>query len=405
VSAIQKPDSASVGLAQAPRGLVENQEEHSAQRIEIANIEAFVFRAPVATPVRTSFGIMFDRPMVLVRVEDKDGAVGWGEIWCNYPSCGAEHRARLVATAIKSLLVGRIFPSPRAAFDELTYRTRILAIQSGELGPFAQCIAGIDIAIWDLVARRAGVALWRFLGGASPAVKVYASGLNPDRPEILAAQKCDQGYRAFKLKVGFGKERDVANLRVLRNTLSVDCTLMVDANQAWDLDEAVTMAKAIAPFELLWLEEPLAADRPWTEWRHLRANSLVPLAAGENLAGEAAFEKAIAARAVSVLQPDAAKWGGISGCLPVAKRALAAGLKYCPHYLGGGIGLLASAHLLAAVGGGGLLEIDANENVLRTALMGPLGAPQDGVCTVSEAAGLGVTPDICGLKEFLILQI
>src|SRR5580765_1100132 len=154
----------------------------------IARVEAHVLRWPVRVPVRTSFGVMHDRPAVLVRVEDAEGAHGWGEAWCNFPSCGAEHRARLIETLLAPLVVGRSFRSPRAAFDELSARTAVLAIQSGEPGPIAQAIAGIDIALHDLAARRAGLPLWRHLrddAGAPSAkagVPVYASGINPERP-------------------------------------------------------------------------------------------------------------------------------------------------------------------------------------------------------------------------------
>ena len=94
-----------------------------------------------------------------------------------------------------------------------------------------------------------------------------------------------------------------------------------------------------------------------------------------------------------------AKWGGFSGCLPVARAIRAAGLRYCPHYLGGGIGLLASAHLLAAAGGDGLLEIDANDNPLRTATCGAVARIRAGRATLDEAPGLGFTPDLAQLRR------
>ena len=118
------------------------------------------------------------------------------------------------------------------------------------------------------------------------------------------------------------------------------------------------MLSHLEPFGLDWLEEPLRADMPWDTWKELAASTTIPLAAGENVAGGGAFDAALAAGALRVVQPDLAKWGGFSGCLPVAKAIRAAGKRFCPHYLGGGIGLLASAHLLAAAGGDGLLEIE-----------------------------------------------
>ncbi len=360
---------------------------------------AQVYRYPIEVPVSTSFGAMHERPAVFVSIKDEDGFTGWGEIWCNFPACGAEHRARLIATVFAPLLEGERSGDPRTAFEELTAKTAVLAIQSGEPGPIAQCIAGIDIALWDLAARRAALPLWKLLGGVSPSIKVYASGLNPDQPERLAAACLSEGHRAFKLKVGFGVERDVANLKALRDLIGPDCALMTDANQAWCLDEAIAASEKFERFDLSWLEEPLRADRPWPEWQQLASRCDVPLAAGENLASEHAFEQALASKALAVVQPDIAKWGGFSGCLPIAQRILATGARYCPHFLGGGIGLLASAHLLAAAGGDGMLEIDANSNPLRTALAGSLAQVSNGVCTLTDEPGLGTLVDPAAAAE------
>src|SRR4051812_26186683 len=102
--------------------------------LKLARIEALVFRAPVEEPVQTSFGIMYDRPAVLVRIEDCEGAVGWGEIWCNFPSVGAEHRARILESCIAPILLEKEWRHPVEAFAELTRRLHILALQSGEPG-------------------------------------------------------------------------------------------------------------------------------------------------------------------------------------------------------------------------------------------------------------------------------
>jgi L-alanine-DL-glutamate epimerase-like enolase superfamily enzyme len=330
----------------------------------------------------------------LLRVEDADGAHGWGEVWCNFPACGAEHRERLLQTLLFPLLQGRRFAGPAAAFDHLTRATAILAIQSGEHGPLQQAIAGIDLALWDLVARRAGEPLWRLLGGQSDQIGVYASGINPDAPGELVARKRAEGYRAFKLKVGFGEDRDLDNLRQVRAAAGADAAVMADVNQAWDLATAQSRLRQWHEFKLGWLEEPLRADRPWAEWRALQASSPAPLAAGENVAGAEAFDALIAAGAVQVVQPDVAKWGGISGTWPVVQRVLAAGLRFCPHYLGAGVGLLHSAHLLAAAGGTGWLEVDANANPLRTQLCGSLHAVHEGSARLGHAPGIGIEPDL-----------
>lgn len=355
--------------------------------------EVFVLRAPAPYPIRTSFGIMTDRPAVLVRLVDDAGHVGWGEIWCNFPSVGAEHRARLVESVLLPLLTGRAVSDPAEAWAFLTKRTHTLVLQSGEQGPFAHAISGIDTALWDIAAKRAGVPLWRFLGGAGAAsVPAYASGINPEAPERTVADGRAHGYRAFKLKIGFGREIDVANVARVREVIGPDVPFMVDANQAWSLEEAIEMARALEPFGLNWLEEPLATDRPLSEWQALAKATTLPLAAGENLRGADAFDAAIQSGAFAVVQPDLAKWGGISGTLPVARAIRAAGLRYCPHFLGASVGLLASAHLLKAVGGDGLLEIDANENELRTALTHSFPTVVDGNVALPEGPGLGIDP-------------
>lgn len=357
-------------------------------------LDVFVYRAPIERPVQTAFGLMTDRPAVIVRAVDREGAVGFGEVWCNFPQCGAEHRARLVETALSPLAVGKNWASPHYLFQALSNGLHKLALQAGEPGPIAQAIAGADIAVWDLMARRAGQPLWRFLGGEGDGkLPAYASGINPEGAGKQARQAKEDGYRAFKLKIGFGRERDLANLKMLRAELGDDADIMVDANQAWDLDEAIVMSGMMASHRPAWLEEPLPADSPIDAWKALAAASPIPLAAGENLRGEAAFDGAIGSGAFAIIQPDIAKWGGFSAGLPLAQNIQAAGLRYCPHYLGGGIGLLASAHLLAAAGGDGVLEIDSNPNPLRQGLAQPFPVLEDGAITLSDRPGLGVEPD------------
>lgn len=366
--------------------------------LRVRKLRTLLYRCPLASPVRTSFGEMRERQAVFVGLEDEDGVTGWGEVWCNFPVCAAEHRAQLLRTVFAPLLAGACYDTPAGAFAALGGATAVLALQAGEPGPFAQCLAGIDIAMWDLAARRAGRPLWRLLGGTSAEVRAYASGINPDAPERTALEQLARGHRAFKLKVGFGARRDFANLHAMRETLGAHA-LMADANQAWSLEEAAALLPGLEALDLRWLEEPVRADTPWEHWASLARATRIPLAAGENLLGEAAFAQALSLGALGVVQPDVAKWGGLTGCLPLARRILDAGRLFCPHSLGGGIALLASAHLLAAAGGAGMLEVDVIPNPLRTVLCGPLVEVREGVCALSEAPGLGIEPDFAALER------
>jgi L-alanine-DL-glutamate epimerase-like enolase superfamily enzyme len=368
--------------------------------VTIAKVERWVLRAPIAAPLANAFGAMTNRPALWLRLSASDSASGWGEVFSNFPTVGAEHRARLVDSIFVPLLEGAACEDPPALRATLERRTRLMAIQCGEPGPFAQVIGGIDQALWDMSAQRAGAPLWRHLGGSGGRVRVYASGLGPDGVAEMAAAKHAQGFRAFKLKVGFAPERDRDNLAALRSALGAQATLMVDANQAWTPDTASRRIDELAPFGLHWVEEPLAADEDAQAWQSLARRAGVPLAAGENLRGENAFDAAIRAGYLRFIQPDVGKWGGISGCREVARTALAHGLALCPHWLAGGVGLAASMHLLAAVGGHGYAEVDANPNPLREDVF-PLRVA-DGWATLPDAPGLGVAPDLARLKRYIV---
>lgn len=367
--------------------------------IKLASIEAFAFRVPTK-PIKVSFGTFRDRPCVLIRVVDVDGHEGWGEVWCNWPAAAAEYRARLAAD-IGERLIGRTLASPDEAFRALTKEMEVLVLQTGESGPIAAAIAGLDIAIWDLSARKKGVPLHRHLGaGNTKSVPVYATGINPDQPEEFAAARYWEGHRAFKLKIGFGREIDVRNLANMRKTLGNDAKLMCDANQALSLTDAIALSREIAPSNLSWLEEPLRVDALAADWQALAAASPVEIAGGENFQGTQ-FDDAIAGSVYRVLQPDVTKWGGITGNIHIGRTTVAAGKRYCPHYFGGGVALLASLHLLAASGGEGLLEFDCHPNAGREAVVsGSLLPVHEGRVPVPTEPGLGSVPDLRALSSY-----
>jgi D-galactarolactone cycloisomerase len=364
----------------------------------IRTVQALCYRYPLATPVVTSFGRMLSRPAVFVRVQDEDGYTGWGEVWANFPSTGAEHRARLVNEVLAPAISGFSASQPSDVFEALTQGTSVLALQSGEPGPFAQAIAGIDLAVWDLYARRRKLALWKLLGGSRSQIRVYASGINPTGSRQMAEAALSGGHRALKIKIGFDLAADRANLASLRQLIG-DGILAADANQAWSTEQALDVVPHLQEFALAWLEEPIRADEDWQQWQRLRKVTDLPLAAGENIASRAAFEQVLGDDVLRVVQPDIAKWGGLSVCAGIARDILKSGKIFCPHYLGGGIGLLASAHLLAGVGGDGLLEVDSNDNPLRGRLCGSVANVRNGMVTLTDDPGIGIEPDLLSIEH------
>jgi L-alanine-DL-glutamate epimerase-like enolase superfamily enzyme len=384
--------------------------------LRLQSLTSHLYRVPLEQPVVTSFGTMRARWALWVCVQDADGAQGWGEVWCNFPDSGALHRCRLLQEVFAPLLPTLHGDHPAAWSAQIATRTRILRLQSAEFGPIDQCAAGIDTALWDLHARQLGQPLYRVLRQAlkgptdqakdygthasTPArIRAYASGINPQGADRTVERAAQAGHRAFKVKVGFDNGTDLRTLHDARAAAG-DRWLAADANQGWTLEQAQALLPQLAKFKLAWMEEPLAADAPAADWQALKPHAGMPLAAGENINHLPAFEAALQHWGLGVMQPDLAKWGGFTGCLAVVRQSLAHGVMYCPHYLGGGIGLMASAHLLAASGQDGLLEMDVNPNPLRTeALSGAL-TPQEGWVSLSDSPGLGLTPDLAAMKAW-----
>ncbi len=283
-----------------------------------------------------------------------------------------------------------------------------MRMQSDERGPFDQTIAGIDIAAWDLLARRVGLPLWRVLTqddaakGAPCGLEVYASGLAPKTAEALAETAQARGFGAVKLKVGFSLDEDISCLERIRLCHGDNFGLMADSNQAWTVAQATEWLNAAEGLDLQFLEEPIAADLPFTDWRDLSQRSATPLATGENLRGEEMFRGVVEQGGVRVIQPDVIKWGGLSLLRNVIHNGQAAGAHIAPHYLAGGIGLLATAHLMAACAPDGRLELDISENPLRDSMTGTPPDLRHGRLYLPEGPGLGAVPDLARLMEFRV---
>ena len=373
--------------------------------LNIRELTAYLYVAPLRHSLVASLFTMKQRASLFIKLTDESGLSGWGEVWCNFPEHGGEYRLRILESIFVPLIIGLKFAHPKNFFDYLSKKTQALALQCAEIGPFSHIISGIDIALWDIYSKCLGLPLYKTIadnpGKTRSGVKVYASGLNPDNAIDLIAMKRGEGYKNFKVKIGFGLERDCSLIESCLSTLNSDESLAVDANQAWSFNEAQQAISVLSQYPLEWIEEPIKCNSPLEMWYRLSKTTIIPLAAGENLYGFDSFAEAINANVVSVFQPDVCKWGGITGCINVGNTAIKARKRYCPHYLGGALGQMASAHLLAGIGGSGLLEVDANDNPLRQSVLGEFLACQDGHITLHDFPGLCQEPNLESIKEFL----
>lgn len=369
--------------------------------IQIGRIECVPLRAAARGLPSSSLGAMNARNGLLVRIEDAEGAFGWGEIWCNFPPHAGQSRQHLLENVIVPELLGKRFSQVADVRPSLEARWDRMAVHVGEPGPFGHCIAGIDMALWDLQARRAGQSLSAFLSSEpADSVKVYSSTLNPARAPDLATELFASGHRAFKLKVGRDSQADENLVRGVREALGEGPAIMIDANQSWPLDQAAEAINRLAPYDLLFAEEPISARAPLDAWTALAGQADVALAAGENICADDDYAAHIEAGALTFYQPDVAKWGGVGGCFAAGRLITEKGYVYCPHYMGTAIGLAASLHLLAAVGGSGFVELDSNDNPLRTELCNLDLGVMDGRVQVPSGAGIGVIPGEEALRRY-----
>lgn len=336
------------------------------QPVRLVGLDVRLLDDPLSRPVQTSFGTMRSRPGLLVRLRDQDGREGLGEVWCNFPTGGARYRATLLAEYAAPALAGQTFTRPQDLQAALRERLTVLALQCADRGAIEQMLAGLDQAAWDLFCKVLGQPFWRLMGG-KPSVAVYASGIGPHEVASTVERQRAQGYRWFKLKLGFGDAADEAGVEAALGVLPQGGRLAVDVNQGWSQDQARAWLPRLAALGIVWCEEPVRADTSWPAWRALAdcAPSL-RLAAGENLLGLESFLNAMTLGGLRVLQPDLGKWGGISGNLELAAGWPGGDTWLCPHWLAGGVGLMASLQFKAVVGGDGPVEVDANPNRQRS---------------------------------------
>ncbi|HET8630579.1 MAG TPA: mandelate racemase/muconate lactonizing enzyme family protein [Thermomicrobiales bacterium] len=357
--------------------------------MRVVDLRPLVLSVPLARPVRAAFGTMTHRHAILVEVVTDEGLVGLGESWSNFPAWAPAERLATLEQGVKPLLVGQDPADPPAVTRHLLDRLEPIGRQWGARGPIHQAVSAVDIALWDIKGQREGKPICALLADQPlRRVPVYASGLGPTDAAEMARPYWEAGVRALKLKVGFGRETDRANLAQLRAAYP-DAAIAVDANQKWDEAEALAMAPLLAKYACRWMEEPVPASE-LDALRRLRAALPCPVAGGENYYGAREFARVLDAGALGLVQPDVCKTGGISEMVAICRAATAAGLPYAPHYLGGAVGVIASLHVFAAVPGGLIMELDANPNPLREALLEASLAPVDGMLPVPDRPGLGV---------------
>ena len=330
----------------------------------------------------------------IVRITCADGAQGTGYTYTI--GTGGSSVVALLRDHLAPLLVGEDAAEVERLWKRLFFHTHATAV--GAITSLA--LAAIDTALWDLRCRRAGLPLWQMAGGAQRAVPVYTTegGWLHHPPqqlvdETLAAKA--QGFRGAKLKVGkpaIGE--DVRRLDAVRAAVGGDFELMVDANQAWTVPEALRRAHAYSALQLAWLEEPLPAEDLGGHVE-LAARATMPIAVGESLYHPAHFREYLERGACSIVQVDCARIGGITPWLKVAHLAETFNVPVCPHFL-----MELHVSLAAAVPNGAWVEYIPQLDAITTSRL----AMADGCAIPPAAPGLGIDWDHAAIDRLAVAR-
>ena len=300
--------------------------DEGAGTASITRIDTRLRRIPLSRPWGPD---VTEIHVVAVDVHDSDGAVGHGFSWT--PTIGARAVQAMLDDHLAPTALGR--DADPAIWQELWEHVH----EAGGGGVTTVALAGIDLALWDLRARRAGVGLPELLGRRHARQPAYGSGVNLHYTlDALVAQVTrwvEAGFTAVKVKVGKpDPSEDVDRLTAVRTVLGPDRLLMIDANQRWDVDKAAAALERFEPVAPHWIEEPLRAD-DLAAHRELRKRTGIPIALGENVHTLHRFRDFLDAGVVDVVQPNVVRVGGITPFLAIAELARERGVALAPHLL------------------------------------------------------------------------
>ncbi len=372
----------------------------------IRALRTHVLEAPLKEPFAYSQAWYDRRGAMLVEITTEDGVTGWGEAY------GPARLTAPVAAFYGELLVGRDAMATEAIWQDLYNRLR----DHGQKGLAIEALSAVDIALWDIRGRVLGEPVHRLLGGPiRDRVTAYATGLyrrrRDDHERYLreeAAGYAAEGFRAMKLKTGFGVAHDIAMTKAVRAEIGAGIGLMVDANHAYDATAAIRYGRAVEHLDIGWFEEPVPPE-DLAGYREVRRALSIPIAGGEAEFTRFGMRALMAEpRAVDILQPDIAAAGGISECRKISDMAAAFGLRCNPHVWGTGVALAAALQWLAVIPHNPpglfpeepLLEFDRSEHPLRQAVLTQPIEHMGGVVAVPTGPGLGIEVDRTALDRF-----
>ncbi|MDQ6629101.1 MAG: mandelate racemase/muconate lactonizing enzyme family protein [Pseudomonadota bacterium] len=367
---------------------------------KVRSVSVAVCVVPLDRPTSFSSRIVHARHYGLVKVESESGQHGIG--FCYVGSAGG----RLFQVAVEDLLAPLLVGEESQMTERLWQRMYRDSLLQGRAGTVMRAISTLDIALWDLNARAAGLPLHRYLGAAHDArVPAYASGgyyLDGKGPKQLGDEVAGfvaAGFKAVKIKVGrLGPVEEEARVRAARDAIGPDVLLMLDANNAWsDLPQALEYLRRFEPHDPYWIEEPFSPDEIGLHAR-LAERTTVTVATGEIAYGRWYHDELMARGGCEILQTDAAVCGGISEWRRIAAMAAGRGITVSPHWFHD-----LHAPLVAATDNARFVEFFPDDAVLNfRRLVDRQLSFVDGSVELHSEPGLGFDFDEAALQRYAL---
>ena len=297
--------------------------------MKITEIRTYLLSVPFSDPPKTGFLTLSSIDLLVVEVETDAGVVGTGHL---HPLAGGMRTLETcIDEMLKPLLIGEDADDVEALWQKMWQATFI----QGRMGITVMAMSALDIALWDAVGRQQGKPLWQLWDGRPDALAVYGSGcfrgLGHDGMIEKAEHFVADGFKAIKMQAAhlFTHDEDFANVRDMRDALGHDIQIMVDVNQGWTVEEAITVGRRIDEFNLTWLEEPVMADN-FDGYHAIAAAIETPVVGGENNFTHHDFKPFFASGKIPILQPDIMR-GGFTEMRVIAEYAHNAGLTMAWH--------------------------------------------------------------------------
>jgi len=379
--------------------------------MKITQVRAHVLRSALEQPFSFSQGWVSSRGATLVEVQTDDGITGWGEALCQGLQ-PPEIAAAAIDHALKHLVVGEDPLQPEVLWHRMYHYTR----DYGQKGAVVGAISGIDIALWDICGKARNAPVAKLLGGAfRTRVEAYATGFyrikgHGEAPRLAQEFEthCANGFRALKIKLGFGIADDLAVMKAIREP-SKGKEVMIDVNHAYSVTDAIRLGRELedAGWRLRWYEEPVVQEDP-DGYAEVRRALITPIAGGENEYTLFGFKQLLAKRAIDIAQPDICIAGGFTGCRHIVALAHAHGVQVNPHVWASAVGQAASLQLIASIPVANhalfpkdiLLEFDTSSHPFRNELTDMPLRQKQGWVEIPQKPGLGIDVNRKALEKY-----